>query len=66
MGTVRMEAFIDNSLNNGNGSKLAASQRVGAGRRRNSNWSNSTIEPSRAGGVYEEFLYEPNDPFRGF
>lgn len=63
MGTVRMEAFIDNSLNDRTGT--AAKSRMGR-RRGNSQWSSSTNDPQRAGGLYEDFLYESNDPFRGF
>jgi hypothetical protein len=62
MGTVRMEAFIDNSLNN----QASGTARPRMGRRRgNSQWSGST-DPHRAGGIYEDFLHESSDPFRGF
>lgn len=62
MGTVRMEAFIDNSLNEKAG--FPARPRMGR-RRGSSQWSGST-NPHRAGGLYEDFMHESNDPFRGF
>ncbi|KAF2656051.1 hypothetical protein K491DRAFT_715744 [Lophiostoma macrostomum CBS 122681] len=63
MGTVRMEAFIDNSLNERGG--LSTRPRIGR-RRGNSQWSGSTNDNHRGGGIYEDFLVESNDPFRGF
>jgi hypothetical protein len=55
-----MEAFIDKSLNE----KAGLSTR---GRRRgNSQWSASTNDNHRGGGLYEDFLVESTDPFRGF
>lgn len=63
MGTVRMEAFIDKSLNDRTGG--AVSVRMGR-RRGNSQWSGSTNDPHRAGGLYEELLLESADPFGGF
>ena len=63
MGTVRMEAFIDNSLNEKNST---VPLRTRMRRRGNSQWSNSTNDNQRAGGLYEDFAYENADPFRGF
>jgi hypothetical protein len=65
MGTVRMEAFIDNSLEDSM-QKAAVPSRTRMGRRRgNSQWSGST-DPHRGGGIYEDIMHESNDPFRGF
>lgn len=65
MGTVRMEAFIDNSLEDST-HKPGVTSRTRMGRRRgNSQWSGST-DPHRAGGIYEDIMHESNDPFRGF
>lgn len=65
MGTVRMEAFIDNAL--GDPKQVggyAARQRMNR-RRGSSQWSASTRDPSnRSGGLFEDF--DSNDPFRGF
>lgn len=67
MGTVRMEAFIDNAL----GDPKMAGGYPGPGRSRpsrrrgSSQWSASTREqPNRSGGLFEDF--DANDPFRGF
>ncbi|KAF2268607.1 hypothetical protein CC78DRAFT_609297 [Lojkania enalia] len=69
MGTVRMEAFIENALGDDMNYRstgfTAARPRMGR-RRGNSQWSNSTNEPQRAGGQHEDFMHESNDPFRGF
>jgi hypothetical protein len=67
MGTVRMEAFIDDSLGKEPVSRAAgfAAHRTGR-RRNNSQWSASTNDAHRGGGLYEDFLAESNDPFRGF
>ncbi|KAF2739467.1 hypothetical protein EJ04DRAFT_531726 [Polyplosphaeria fusca] len=69
MGTVRMEAFIENALGEDGSGKYsgypAAKPRIGR-RRGNSQWSSSTNEAHRAGGIYEDFSHESNDPFRGF
>ncbi|ORY13265.1 meiotic cell cortex C-terminal pleckstrin homology-domain-containing protein [Clohesyomyces aquaticus] len=68
MGTVRMEAFIENSLNedpNQAGSAPGPRPRVGR-RRGNSQWSSSTNDAHRGGGIYEDFMHESHDPFRGF
>ena len=65
MGTVRMEAFIDNAL--GDPKQLGGHPgRTRPNRRRGSSqWSASTREqPNRAGGLFEDF--DSNDPFRGF
>lgn len=64
MGTVRMEAFIDNAL--GEQKHLGGHMRARHARRRGSSqWSASTRDPSnRAGGIFEDF--ETLDPFRGF
>lgn len=69
MGTVRMEAFIDNALGD---PKMVGHQAVRARmhsrnrhRAGSSQWSASTRDPSnRAGGLFDDF--EVNDPFRGF
>jgi hypothetical protein len=63
MGTVRMEAFIDNSLNDRGA--VTGRPRMGRGRR-NSQWSASTNDQQRVGAVHEDFMLEPMDPFRGF
>ncbi|KAF1963390.1 hypothetical protein CC80DRAFT_4653 [Byssothecium circinans] len=64
MGTVRMEAFIDDSM----GRDPAPKQRFAASRmakRRGSQWSASTNEPPPRN--YEDLVSEStNDPFRGF
>lgn len=66
MGTVRMEAFIDNAL--GDPKQLGApGPRMNHMRRRHgsSQWSASTRDPSnRSGGIFDDF--ETSDPFRGF
>ncbi|KAH3919675.1 hypothetical protein HBI56_029760 [Parastagonospora nodorum] len=67
MGTVRMEAFIDNALGDprhaGNYPRKPTHRR----RRGSSQWSASTREqpPNRAGGFFDD-LEVSNDPFRGF
>ncbi|KAF2445896.1 hypothetical protein P171DRAFT_275429 [Karstenula rhodostoma CBS 690.94] len=62
MGTMRMEAFIDDSLGKDPSQRVARpSSRPGHRRRRGSQWS--VNEANRAGGVYEDIM---NDPFRGF
>jgi hypothetical protein len=67
MGTVRMEAFIEDALNEeGKYSGYPATKpRIGR-RRGNSQWSSSTNDAHRTGGIYEDFNHESNDPFRGF
>ncbi|KAF1848502.1 uncharacterized protein K460DRAFT_75833 [Cucurbitaria berberidis CBS 394.84] len=65
MGTVRMEAFIDNAL--GDAKQLGGQPgRARVNRRRGSSqWSASTRDQSnRSGGLFEDF--DANDPFRGF
>ncbi|CAO2654218.1 Nn.00g109510.m01.CDS01 [Neocucurbitaria sp. VM-36] len=65
MGTVRMEAFIDNAL--GDTKQVGGYPgRARMNRRRGSSqWSASTRDQSnRSGGLYEDF--DANDPFRGF
>ncbi|KAH7091183.1 meiotic cell cortex C-terminal pleckstrin homology-domain-containing protein [Paraphoma chrysanthemicola] len=66
MGTVRMEAFIDNALGDGkHAGSHATRSRMHSRRRGSSQWSASTRDPSnRAGGFFDDF--EVNDPFRGF
>lgn len=62
MGTVRMEAFIDDSLEKDPSQRpTQASSRPGHRRRRGSQWS--VNESNRAGGLYDDFVV---DPFRGF
>jgi hypothetical protein len=62
MGTMRMEAFIDDSLGKDPSLRVAqVSSRPGHRRRRGSQWS--VNEANRAGGAYDEIM---NDPFRGF
>jgi hypothetical protein len=62
MGTMRMEAFIDDSLGKDPSLRVAqASSRPGHRRRRGSQWS--VNEANRVGGAYDEIM---NDPFRGF
>ncbi|KAL6710589.1 hypothetical protein ACN47E_008637 [Coniothyrium glycines] len=66
MGTMRMEAFIENALGdpkqaNGHSARSQPLRR----RRGSSQWSASTRDqPNRSGGLFDEF--EVNDPFRGF
>ncbi|KAF2031101.1 hypothetical protein EK21DRAFT_111342 [Setomelanomma holmii] len=66
MGTVRMEAFIDNALGDAkHGGSHAARSRMHSRRRGSSQWSASTRDQTnRAGGFFDDF--EVNDPFRGF
>ncbi|KAF2477809.1 uncharacterized protein BDR25DRAFT_206303 [Lindgomyces ingoldianus] len=68
MGTVRMEAFIEKTLSEDTTqAPFAPGPRPRIGRRRgNSQWSGSTNDPHRAGGIYEDFMHESHDPFRGF
>lgn len=66
MGTVRMEAFIDDSLGKDPAPRTGFSAHRTGRRRGNSQWSASTNDPHRGGGLYEDFLAESNDPFRGF
>ncbi|PSN64602.1 hypothetical protein BS50DRAFT_611861 [Corynespora cassiicola Philippines] len=68
MGTVRMEAFIDSAMNEDGSHRTALVTKTRmARRRRNSQWSSSnSTDPQRGGGLYEDFMPEPNDPFRGF
>jgi hypothetical protein len=67
MGTMRMEAFIDNALGDprhaGNHPRKPTHRR----RRGSSQWSASTRDqpPNRAGGFFDD-LETNNDPFRGF
>jgi len=65
MGTVRMEAFIDNALGDQKPpGGLSAKGRM-ARRRGSSQWSASTRDPThRTGGIFEDF--DAGDPFRGF
>ncbi|KAF2822734.1 hypothetical protein CC86DRAFT_384948 [Ophiobolus disseminans] len=66
MGTVRMEAFIENALGDPKhvGSHVARA-RMHSRRRGSSQWSASTRDQTnRAGGFFDDF--EMNDPFRGF
>ncbi|KAF2007705.1 hypothetical protein P154DRAFT_1025 [Amniculicola lignicola CBS 123094] len=66
MGTVRMEAFIDSTLGEEPTPRFGVVKpRIGR-RRGNSQWSSSTNDANRAGGLYEDFMPESNDPFRGF
>ncbi|KAF2012344.1 hypothetical protein BU24DRAFT_275094 [Aaosphaeria arxii CBS 175.79] len=64
MGTVRMEAFIDNSL--GEDPHRHAPKVRGHRRRGNSQWSASTNDHRATGGLNEELAYESNDLFHGF
>jgi hypothetical protein len=68
MGTVRMEAFIEPILSQDalhSPSILGPQPRMGR-RRGNSQWSGSTNDHHRGGGLYEDFMHEGHDPFRGF
>ncbi|OCL08223.1 hypothetical protein AOQ84DRAFT_45198 [Glonium stellatum] len=68
VGTVRMEAFVEPTLSEdaAYGSvPLGVKPRPGR-RRGNSQWSGSTNDPHRAGGIYEDFVHDGFDPFRGF
>ncbi|KAF2711802.1 hypothetical protein K504DRAFT_453590 [Pleomassaria siparia CBS 279.74] len=66
MGTVRMEAFIDNALEDATATRPVVLSRTRVGRRRgNSQWSGGT-DPHRGGGVYDDIMHESNDPFGGF
>ncbi|KAF2742718.1 hypothetical protein M011DRAFT_259991 [Sporormia fimetaria CBS 119925] len=62
MGTVRMEAFIDHSLNDH--LSIVPRHRPGISRG-SSQWSESTNGHQRAGAVHEDFR-QGSDPFRGF
>lgn len=68
MGTVRMEAFIDNALGDPkmNGSHAVRARMHTRHRHQaSSQWSASTRDPgNRAGGLFDDF--ELTDPFRGF
>lgn len=66
MGTVRMEAFIDNALGDPKiGGSHTARARMHSRRRGSSQWSGSTRDPSnRGGGLFDDF--DTHDPFRGF
>jgi hypothetical protein len=64
MGTVRMEAFIDNALGDPAKREGLCAKPRGARHRRSSQWSDSARErPMRAAGLYDDI---DNDPFRGF
>lgn len=67
MGTVRMEAFIDNALGDPkHAGNYANRTRMHSRRRGSSQWSASTRDqPNRAGGIFDDFEVN-NDPFRGF
>lgn len=67
MGTVRMEAFIDNALGDPkHAGNYAARTRMHSRRRGSSQWSASTRDQAnRAGGFFDDFEVN-NDPFRGF
>ncbi|KAF1942470.1 hypothetical protein EJ02DRAFT_443972 [Clathrospora elynae] len=69
MGTVRMEAFIDNAL--GDQKQIsgypARAQHMRRRRGSSTQWSASTRDQSnRSGGLFEDFDPNSNDPFRGF
>jgi hypothetical protein len=66
MGTMRMEAFIDNALGDPKHVGIHPSRsRMHSRRRGSGQWSASTRDQSnRAGGLFDDF--EVNDPFRGF
>jgi hypothetical protein len=62
MGTMRMEAFIDDSLGKDPSQRLVqTSSRPGHRRRRGSQWS--VNDSNRPTGLYDDFMA---DPFRGF
>jgi hypothetical protein len=68
MGTVRMEAFIEPILSQDalhSPSGIVPKPRIGR-RRGNSQWSSSTHDAHRTGGLYEDFMVDGPDPFRGF
>ena len=66
MGTVRMEAFIEPILSQDANPGASSKQRAGR-RRGNSQWSGSTHDPHRGGGLYEDLMHDGgHDPFRGF
>lgn len=64
MGTVRMEAFINDALGGpAQSSNLSVTKPRGARHRRSSQWSDTARErPLRAAGLYDV----DNDPFHGF
>jgi Meiotic cell cortex C-terminal pleckstrin homology len=68
VGTVRMEAFVEPTLSEdaAYGSMLLGAKPRPGRRRGNSQWSGSTNDPHRGGGVYEDFVHDNFDPFRGF
>ncbi|KAJ4338836.1 hypothetical protein N0V95_007963 [Ascochyta clinopodiicola] len=64
MGTVRMEAFIENALGDPAQRQGLQAKPRGVRHRRSSQWSDSARErPLRAAGLYDDI---DNDPFRGF
>ncbi|KAH6643682.1 meiotic cell cortex C-terminal pleckstrin homology-domain-containing protein [Boeremia exigua] len=64
MGTVRMEAFIDDALGDPAQRQGLYVKPRGARHRRSSQWSDTARErPMRAAGLYDDI---DNDPFRGF
>ncbi|KAF1916220.1 meiotic cell cortex C-terminal pleckstrin homology-domain-containing protein [Ampelomyces quisqualis] len=69
MGTVRMEAFIDNALGDPkHAGSYAARTRMHSRRGESSQWSASTRDQhNRTGGFFNDFeVPGNNDPFRGF
>ncbi|CAI6334599.1 unnamed protein product [Periconia digitata] len=70
MGTVRMEAFINDSVGQQPPAPTPAPRATGFAasrkmKRSGSNWSASTNEHAR-NGLVDDFMSESNDPFRGF
>ncbi|KAL5120777.1 hypothetical protein ACEQ8H_001258 [Pleosporales sp. CAS-2024a] len=67
MGTVRMEAFIDNALGDAKHASSHPKQPMHRRRRGSSQWSASArdLAPNRAGGFFDD-LEANHDPFRGF
>lgn len=65
MGTVRMEAFIDNALGDPKMAGQYPNRPRHTRRRGSSQWSASTRDQSnRSGGLFDDF--DSHDPFRGF
>jgi hypothetical protein len=70
MGTVRMEAFVERvdarTSDDVPPSNFSYKSRQPGRRRGNTQWSSSTNDASRSGGLYDDFVYDGSDPFRNF
>ncbi|KAF2640278.1 hypothetical protein P280DRAFT_518693 [Massarina eburnea CBS 473.64] len=66
MGTMRMEAFIDDSIGRDPVPPRQGFAAARMAKRRGSQWSGSTNELQLGGGIYENSIAESNDSFGGF